>query len=417
MKIPSLQTFILQEDLNHTLLNDIYAMASAPNTAEEYGQRLQKITADDILYRFQTEAWPEILDILTREFLHITETDEFQIMTTADFGHSRSDKDDMDRLLSVLHIKDARTMRVLWRSLNNFLVNAWTEKEPVNFINTQKIFKQHGSNLTLEVMIAAFELLSWQPDYGGEAWADITKAVLKIGKALNQKIFTPFYKALDHFVDLAHNTNSVLDKFKGYDERWLFYWVDLKRYSKSVYDLNPISKSVKEYLKVLRQDTPQELRQQLRQRTPAKQNLYEVLLRGKQFTETLTYRDHNLTSSHLANVVSGDIEVLQILKRNGITVPVFLSTVKQILDNIKSGQERLIEQQERRNASLLSAFLADWYGIFVQLQHMAPDKIYLVLKKLGLPVKDPNTQEGSAANKQIVQQYVDLTQESRHRFN
>ena len=413
MKIPSLQTFILQEDLNHTLLNDIYVMASAPNTTEEYGQRLQKITADDILRRFQTEAWPEILDILTREFLHISEVDEFQIMTTADFGHSHSDKDDMNRLLSVLHIKDARTMRVLWRALNAFLVNAWTEKEPVNFINTQKIFKRHGSNLTLGVMIAAFERLSWQPDYGGEAWADITKAVLKIGETMNQKSFGPFYKALDHFVDLAHNTNSVLDKFKGYNERWLFYWVDLKRYSKSVYDLTPISKSVKEYLKVSRHDIPQ----QLRQRTPAKQNLYEVLLSGKQFTQTLTDGDHNLTLNHLANVVSNDIEVLQVLKRNGITVSVFLHTVKQILDNIKSGQERLIEPQERRNANMLSAFFADWNGIFARLQHVAPDKTYLALKKLGLPTKDPNTQEGAAANKQIAQQYADLTQIQRRRFN
>ena len=413
MKIPSLQTFILQEDLNHTLLNDIYVMASAPNTKEEYGQRLQKITADDILRRFQHEAWPEILDILTREFLHISEVDEFQIMTTADFGHSHSDKDDMNRLLSVLHIKDARTMRVLWRALNAFLVNAWTEKEPVNFINTQKIFKRYGSNLTLGVMIAAFERLSWQPDYGGEAWADITKAVLKIGETMNQKNFGYFYKALDHFVDLAHNTNSVLDKFKGYNERWLFYWVDLKRYSKSVYDLTPISKSVKEYLKVSRHDIPQ----QLRQRTPAKQNLYEVLLRGKQFTETLTDGDHNLTLNHLADVVGNDIEVLQILKRNGITVPVFLHTVKQILDNIKSGQERLIEHQEKQNANMLSAFFADWNGIFARLQHVAPDKTYLVLKKLGLPSKDPNTQEGAAANKQIAQQYADLTQIRRRRFN
>lgn len=415
MKIPSLQTFILQEDLNHTLLNDIYVMASAPNTTEEYGQRLQKITADDILRRFQTEAWPEILDILTREFMHIVETDEFQLMDAAgdEYGGMDSDAADVERLESVLGIGGVEQLRSFRSQMDDLVGDAFDEDVPVGFVDVQEIFKRLKSSFTLHTMINAFEHLSWEPVYGGEAWADIAKAVLKIGETMNQKNFGYFYKALDHFVDLAHNTNSVLDKFKGYNERWLFYWVDLKRYSKSVYDLNPISKSVKEYLKVSRQDIPQ----QLRQRTPAKQNLYEVLLRGKQFTQTLTDGDHNLTLNHLANVVSNDIEVLQVLKRNGITVPVFLHTVKQILDNIKSGQERLIEPQEKQNANMLSAFFADWNGIFARLLHIAPDKTYLVLKKLGLPSKDPNTQEGAAANKQIAQQYADLTQIQRRRFN
>ena len=406
MKIPSLQTFILQEDLNHTLLNDIYVMASAPNTTEEYGQRLQKITAEDILRRFQTEAWPEILDILTREFRHIMETDELQLMDAAgdEYGEVDSDAADVERLESVLGIGGTEQLRLFGNLMHNLTEEA-DEDAPVGFADVQEIFKRLKSSFTLHTMINAFEQLSWAPDYGGEAWADIAKAVLKIGETMNQKNFGYFYKALDHFVDLAHNTNSVLDKFKGYNEKWLFYWVDLKRYSKSVYDLTPISKSVKEYLKVSRHDIPQ----QLRQRTPAKQNLYEVLLRGKQFTETLTDSDHNLTPTHLTSEVGRGIDVLQILKRNGITVPGLLQTIKQILVNVKSSQEKLIESQERQNVRRLAAFFADWNSIFATLLAVDPMKVYLALRSLGLPTKDPNNQEGSAANKQIVQQYFDLT--------
>jgi hypothetical protein len=369
MKIPSLQTFILQEDLNHTLLNDIYVMASAPNTTEEYGQRLQKITADDILRRFQTEAWPEILDILTREFLHIMD----------------SDAADVERLESVLGINGVKQLRSFGNMMHN-LNDPVGEDVPVGFANVQEIFKQLKSSFTLHTMINAFEQLSWQPEYGGEAWADITKAVLKIGEALNQKSFTPFYKALDHFVDLAHNTNSVLDKFKGYDERWLFYWVDLKRYSKSVYDLNPISKSVKEYLKVSRQDIPQ----QLRQRTPAKQNLYEVLLRGKQFLNELSLNDHNFNIHHLKGSSTTDDAVLTTLKRNRISIQMLIQTMQQIIENVETRKETLIEQQERNNYRRIKAFLRDIHGIFYGARHLKQEEQVNVLRRLGInPTNNP----------------------------
>ena len=376
MKIPSFQTFILQEDLNHTLLNDIYVMASAPNTPEEYDRRLQKIAADDIVRRFQTEAWPEILDILAREFRHIVkETDEFQSIAA----------DDVERLERVLGINGIKQLKSFGNLMHNLIEAAGNKRIRVTFADVQEIFKQLKSSFTLHTMFAAFSELSWDPEFGGEAWAEITKAVLKIGETMNQKSFNPFYKALDHFVDLAHNTNSVLDKFKGYNERWLFYWIDLKRYSKSVYDLTPISKSVKEYLKVSRWITPQ----QLRQRTPAKQNLYEVLLRGKQFTQTLTDNGHNFTLPHLLDEEVPEIEVLETLKRNGITFPVLLQTIRQILDNVKSGQERVIEQQERDNVFSLRAFMDDCMSIFKNLRHV---KTYgeqaIVLWRLGLPTSD-----------------------------
>ncbi len=389
MKIPSLQTYIFQEDLNHTLLNDIYVMASAPNSTAEYGVRLQKLTTDEIMQRFQHEAWPEILDILAREFFHIMVTDEFQLMDAAgdEYGNEESDKDDIERLEQVLGIDGHRQLRSFGNQMSQLSEN-YDEDIPIGFKDIHAIFKQHNASFTLSTMIKAFEQLSWEPEYGGEAWAEITKAVLVIGEALNQKSFNRFYKALDHFVDLAHNTNSVLDKFKGYDERWLFYWVDLKRYSKSVYDLTPVSKPVKDYLKVSRQDMPAITRQ----RTNPQQNLYEVLLRGKQFTDQLTNSDHNLTLTHLSEEEgSGDIEVLQILKRNGITVPVLLQTIKQILDNVKSGQERLIEGQERLNVQRLKSSLLDWLGIFRNLKHLNSEKQAIVLKKLGIPTSNDNT--------------------------
>lgn len=403
MKIPSFQMFVLNEDLNHTLLNDIYSMATVPPDTEGYGDRLYKLTTEEILQRFQKEAWPEILDILSREFLHVMETDEFSFADSYKFKpESEMDAEDCQRLIEVLGLKDLKQLRSFGNGLQE-LLEYREEETPVGFEDIQKVFKSIGANFTLRVMIDSFERLSWQSEFGGKAWVDITKAALKIGESLNQKGFAVFYKAVDHFVDLAHNTNSVLDKFKGYDEGWLFYWVDLKRYSKSVYDLKPVSKGVQEYIKTARGNIHTSQRYQ----TDPKQNLYEVMLRGKQFLNELTARDHDFHIHQLKvspmDEPDRNIEILKILKRNRISFGSLIQTMQQIVGNVETKKETLIEQQERNNYRRIKAFLRDIHGIFYAALHLKPGEQINVLRHLGI---NPTNNPGGVINYWLQQSHI-----------
>lgn len=70
--------------------------------------------------------------------------------------------------------------------------------------------------------------------FGGRVWGKIAEGVSQVEKS---KSTSEFLKAFDRFVDLVHNTGSVLDKFEGAHEGWITFILDLKQHALNITDL------------------------------------------------------------------------------------------------------------------------------------------------------------------------------------
>ena len=85
----------------------------------------------------------------------------------------------------------------------------------------------------------AFVQLEWAGQYGGQAWANIADAWIKLSSANNDKDIVAY---IDHIYDLEHNTGTMLNKIKSYMDadssfKWIRRALDYKYQTESLYDL------------------------------------------------------------------------------------------------------------------------------------------------------------------------------------
>lgn len=115
----------------------------------------------------------------------------------------------------------------------------------------KKAIKETGGNVIDFSRIAAdaFKDLSWSTSYGGKKWAEIAKGYIDLRQALNN--YNPeapspssesaekLIAAIDHAFDLEHNTGTVLNKVKYFDDKgydWIKTALDYKR-DNNMYDI------------------------------------------------------------------------------------------------------------------------------------------------------------------------------------
>lgn len=105
---------------------------------------------------------------------------------------------------------------------NGLMPDYWNQRE--NFVKlSEKVFGEGY----------------WSMGYGGKAWADISKAWLKLyyAKSIKEKNIW-----IDHIYDLEHNSGTVFDKLSSYFKSgysWIVHALDFKRNVKNIKDMIP----------------------------------------------------------------------------------------------------------------------------------------------------------------------------------
>jgi transcription antitermination factor NusG len=172
----------------------------------------------------------------------------------AEFRHL-FDQNDSDSILNFFRKqKDGegfiRSYALYWGSLKsqaNLADLIDVDRVRKEFKSSSKSYKQSyramkGTKISDEQFIilakAAFTGLRWSASYGGEAWANIADAWLKLNKAISDKDIITY---VDHIYDLQHNTGTVLNKVEAYygdDEyKWIKKALDYKLNTESLYDI------------------------------------------------------------------------------------------------------------------------------------------------------------------------------------
>lgn len=115
----------------------------------------------------------------------------------------------------------------------------------------KKAIKETGGNVIDFSRMAgdAFKDLNWSTSYGGKKWAEIAKGYIDLRLSLNN--YNPeapspssesaekLIAAIDHAFDLEHNTGTVLNKVKYFDDKgydWIKTALDYKR-DNNMYDI------------------------------------------------------------------------------------------------------------------------------------------------------------------------------------
>ena len=105
------------------------------------------------------------------------------------------------------------------------------EESMQSYENSKIAFKKSKMSIpeVIDVGQTLFPLKIWYQDYGGMSWFNITSALERLYKA---KSDSDKVLALDHILDLEHNTGSIFTKSRRYskashskDERPSFVWI------------------------------------------------------------------------------------------------------------------------------------------------------------------------------------------------
>jgi len=122
-----------------------------------------------------------------------------------------------------------------------------TQRRP-GYENAYKAMMKSSSSLKhiVDLCECLFENAEWEPDYGGDSWADICKGWKRLNSAKSKG---PLIVAIDHVYDLQHNTDTVFNKLHNYYKdgfEWLKEALDFKKHIKNPFALyEVISPSLK----------------------------------------------------------------------------------------------------------------------------------------------------------------------------
>jgi len=148
----------------------------------------------------------------------------------------------------IVHKTKKIFLRNLWsviiKELNDINKAVFPLKEPL----AQKTLKKlKDKKITLDDALIAFRDLKWVAQYGGEPWVNIVLATKNLVKAESDR---EIISAIDHTIDLQHNTGTVFNKLKGYSEGRIKKLLDAKaREHPLTYGTKYCSTDVKDMLK------------------------------------------------------------------------------------------------------------------------------------------------------------------------
>lgn len=123
-----------------------------------------------------------------------------------------------------------------------------------NLILDNAIYERQLSD---EEYIDLFEGFDWHPEYGGESWANIARANIKLKQIakLGYNI-DPNETAIwiDHIFDLAHNTGSLFNKMPVHIKQWMLAGLEIKKHAPPIrllpYASPEVAKIMQEYMRL-----------------------------------------------------------------------------------------------------------------------------------------------------------------------
>ena len=137
------------------------------------------------------------------------------------------------------------------RNIENPELQVQNQGYKTSYQAAKKAIKETGGNVIDFSRMAgdAFKDLNWSTSYGGKKWAEIAKGYIDLRQSLNN--YNPeapspssesaekLIAAIDHAFDLEHNTGTVLNKVKYFDDKgydWIKTALDYKR-DNNMYDI------------------------------------------------------------------------------------------------------------------------------------------------------------------------------------
>jgi len=104
--------------------------------------------------------------------------------------------------------------------------------------------KKFCRECSLEDALKIFHRDSWAEEYGGIAWAEITKEAINLKKAVEQENLKKIILYIDRLNDLEHNTNLYLEEFCNFNLGWALNY----KFEASIHEI--ISNSSRELIKI-----------------------------------------------------------------------------------------------------------------------------------------------------------------------
>lgn len=227
----SFKTFLTERMQKNDII-DLYIIMTMPEPAEEDN----KYNAQQILQNSKANIIKEIETILLKELRHFSSQSKYEMLyIKPDSQYSAWAKNlgknifGIDMPYKILDKKLEKTASVLQKKLGD------EEYEKDNEITIAELAQLTGLPWTIDAVVNAFNKMPWDGGYGGRSWATIAEQA----KKLIQSSPVDLVKNIDRFVDYVHNTGPVLTKFKGSNEGWLLYLLDLKQHTKNIRELIP----------------------------------------------------------------------------------------------------------------------------------------------------------------------------------
>lgn len=114
-----------------------------------------------------------------------------------------------------------------------------------------------GRLLSDEDYVELFSYFPWGTDYGGQTWAEVAKANIRLKQLVTQGYNVDTGEAsvwIDHVFDLTHNTDSLFSKMPVRVRNWLMVGLELKRHA-TPFKLLPfaspeVSQLMREYMRL-----------------------------------------------------------------------------------------------------------------------------------------------------------------------
>lgn len=232
--------FYLAEEVKRTDIIDTYVLMSMPDIDDPAAQFVKK----EIMDQARSNITQELTHIILRELRHAdsegklgeilddfvrADNDIKDGLALRDFDYSdifRGAK----KISEILNLQPPRSSKYVADNLKMYIRNT------KQLLSAIKYNKNNINKLSLNTAYKCFKVLPWSRLYGGTSWSEITAHTIKI---INAKTPMEFFKLLDRLIDFVHNTGSILTKFKGYEEGWIQFILDIKEKAVNIRELIP----------------------------------------------------------------------------------------------------------------------------------------------------------------------------------
>lgn len=220
------------------MLYDFYILNLLPDS--EYGFKGELIYKNPELLQEIKLAKSQILQQLKNKFL-----EDVFFTICCELRHLWQNEQDYHDMLSVNGIrqynkplsgKAEEYRKILLKFRDDFYKNSENQQKYKNIITESKGIKS-GYDLAflagketpnkyefIKAAELAFQNGRWEESYGGESWAEICDAWLKLYQAKDQNSVSIW---IDHIFDLQHNTGTIFNKLKDYQINNSFNWINI----------------------------------------------------------------------------------------------------------------------------------------------------------------------------------------------